>query len=265
MQGSLTGEVLQHNFIKKDSSFYKFLIFFERKIANWFYVITQSDTMINELERLGVPEEKRSNVKDGVDTEVFYPMPFNDRIAKKIHVKKDQPRVLFMGLLEKYQGADPMFSAFGQIVKQHPAVQFVIIGYPNIEKYKNYCRKAGFLKNIRFLGRVPYEDLPNYLSLSNIAVAPKIALTEGDGKIYNYMAMGMATIAFDRRVAREILGNAGIFAKFADVDDLAEKISWVIRYPDQCHLFREKARERAVKYLSWDAVGKRIDKVYHNL
>ena len=38
-----------------------------------------------------------------------------------------------------------------------------------------------------------------------MAAAPKMSRTEGNGKIANYMAMGLPTVAFETPVAREIL------------------------------------------------------------
>lgn len=265
MQGSLTGECLAHNFIKPNGLMHKLMKFLEKRISNWFFVITQSEAMLSELRSMGASEDRIRNVKDGVDTDIFRPKNFNPELANKFGIDQALPRVLFMGLLEEYQGADLMIMAFGIIAKKVPLTQFIIIGFPNIEKYQKMSADEGIKQNVRFLGRIKYEDLPEYLSLSEIAIAPKIATTEGDGKIYNYMAMGMVTIAFDRSVSREILGDAGIFAEFGRAESLAEKIVWAIEHPEECRALGKKARERAIANLSWDAVGRRIDEVYKKL
>ncbi len=265
MQGSLTGELLQHHFFKKNSVFHHFFKFLEKRIVTWFWVVTQSDSMINELINLGANPAKIANVKDGVDTEIFSPKPFDLELANQLNIDQNKPRVLFMGLLETYQGVDLMLEAFALVKKQVADLQFIIIGYPNIEKYQQKAQDLGIAENIRFLGRIDYKTLPRYLSLSPIAMAPKIAVTEGDGKIYNYMAMGMLTIAFDRSVSREILGDTGIFAKMGDAEDLAKKILWALSEPDQAKALGMKSRERAIENLSWDAVGKRISAVYDKM
>ncbi|MBI4779177.1 glycosyltransferase, partial [Candidatus Falkowbacteria bacterium] len=207
MQGSLTGECLQHGFIKQGGFGYKIISFLEKKIANWSFVITQSDNMVSELRSLGVSDDKIANVKDGVDTDIFKPLQADENLAEQLKLDLNKPRIIYMGLLEKYQGADIMFEAFKKVAEKINDIQFIIIGFPNIEKYKKYCEELGIEKNVIFLGRVEYGKLPGYLSLAEVAVAPKISLTEGDGKIYNYMAMGLATVAFDRGVSREILGE----------------------------------------------------------
>lgn len=265
MQGSLTGESLQHGFVSRGSIPHKFMIWFEKKIVNWFFVITQSESMMKELENANVPKQKMKNVKDGVDTDNFHPIPFNSAIADKYKIDQDKPRVLFMGLLEEYQGADLMFEAFKFAAEKNSEIQFIVIGFPNIDKYMSKCQLYGIANQVRFLGRVDYEILPQYLSLADIAIAPKIAITEGDGKIYNYMAMGMTTIAFDRSVSREILADTGLFAEMKSPKSMAEKIIWALQNKDECKRLGKMARERAITNLSWDAVGKRINEVYQIL
>lgn len=262
MQGSLTGECLQHGFIEPGRLSYKIISFLEKKIASWFFVITQSDNMLLELRTLGVAAERTANVRDGVDTDVFRPLAANQDLARQLKIDLTKPRIIYMGLLEKYQGADIMFLSFKTVAEKIAGAQFIIIGFPNLEKYQKYCRELGIEKNVIFLGRIEYAKLPDYLSLAEIAVAPKISLTEGDGKIYNYMAMGLATVAFDRGVSREILGAAGVFAKFNDSGDLAEKIVYLLNNKAEAKKLGEKARDRAVAELSWKAVGERIDNIY---
>jgi len=144
-----------------------------------------------------------------------------------------------------------MFDAFKHVYEKNPLVQFIVIGFPNIDKYKNRCREYGIQDSVLFLGKIDYTALTEYLSLAKIAVAPKISLTEGDGKIYNYMAMGMVTVAFDRSVSREILGDTGLFAEFGNAMDLADKILWALNHPAECESIGNKARERAIENLSW--------------
>ena len=265
MQGSLAEECIQHGFFARGSRVHRFFVAVETRIANWFPVITQSDTMVTELQRMSVPAERIANVKDGVDTDTFRPMPPDEGLARELGISLDKPRVLYMGLMETYQGVDLLFEAFKTVSERVPQAQFIIIGYPNIDRYRKLAEELGVAHQTFFLGRIDYAKLPRYLSLAEVAVAPKIAATEGDGKIYNYMAMGLPTVAFSRSVSREILGDAGILAEMRNARDLGEKIIWALENHEVVRRLGEKARERAVQNLSWDAVGRRIDLRYSAL
>ena len=265
MQGSLTGECVQHGFVREGSAAFRFLAFLERRIARGFFVITQSDSMMKELASFGVPSSRTANVHDGVDTDIFKPQPPDKELVVRFGAGPSLPRVLYMGLFAQYQGTDLLFEAFGVVAKKKPEARFFVIGYPDAAKYRSLCEKMGIGRQVFFLGRVDYAELPRHLSIASIAVAPKIAATEGDGKIYNYMAMGLPTVTFDRSVSREILGDTGIYAKLGDPGDLAEKIVWAIDHPAEAAELGRKSRERAVAELSWDAVGRRIHEVYQKL
>lgn len=264
-QGSLSGEIVQHKFVKKEGIFYKVFIKLERRIDSWFPIITQSENLYQQLQNMGVQKEKIINVLDSVDVNMFMPREADKILADKYHINLNKPRVLFMGMLEEYQGVDLMFEAFRHICQKRPDVQFIVIGFPNIDKYQRLARKLNIEKNIIFTGKVKFEEVPEYLSLSCIAIAPKISNSEGDGKIYNYMAMEMAIVCFDRRISKEILGDAGLFAKMKDTKDMANKVLSLIEDENLASGLGEKARKRAVAKLSADISAKKIEKFYKDL
>lgn len=265
IQGSLTGESIQHKFIKKGSIIYKMLYVLEKFIVTRQFDIVFNDNMEKEIIDFGVKKENYKKLRFGVNTDVFYPREVNKELAQKCNIDLKRPRVLYMGLLEEYQGINVLMEAIEKAVRKVPDLLAIIIGYPNVEKYKTIAKEKGLENNIVFLGKIDYKKVPDYLSLSPIAIAPKIAKTEGDGKLYNYLAMGMTTIAFERDVALEVMGEAGLYAKFNDADSLAEQI---IRCAGDEALQKKyglKARERAVNELSLMKYGKELERVYNNL
>ena len=76
------------------------------------------------------------------------------------------------------------------------------------------------------------------------------------------MAMGMTTIAFDRGISREIMKDAGLYAKYKDVDDMAKQIINVIENKNIVTEIGEKARKRALEKLSWRKGAEKITDFY---
>ncbi len=265
IQGSLTGESLQHNFIKKGKAGYKLLLWMEKFIVTRQFDIVFNDNMEKELIALGVKKEGYKKVRFGVNTDMFYPRKANEKLAERHGIDLSRPRILYMGLLEEYQGTDVLIEAIGKAVKKVPDLLAVIIGYPNVEKYKQLAKEKNIEKNIVFLGKIEYKKVPEYLSLSPVAVAPKIAPTEGDGKLYNYLAMGMMVVAFDRDVAREVMGDAGIYAEFNHAGSLADRIVEAVGDVSMQKAYGEKARKRAVEELSLMHYGKELEQIYYHL
>jgi glycosyltransferase involved in cell wall biosynthesis len=107
------------------------------------------------------------------------------------------------------------------------------------------------------------------VALGDVATAPKLSLTEGAGKILNYMAVGLPVVAFDTPVAREYLGSDGLFATRGDVDSLAYYLRSCLfppsDSPDTYLRMGQRLRQRAIQQFSWEAAGHTIIETYEEL
>lgn len=140
------------------------------------------------------------------------------------------------------------------------------MGYPDEERYAAMARSRGISdQNIRFTGRIPYEEAPRYICLGNVAVSPKLGITEANGKLYNYMACSVPTVAFENSVNREVLGETGLYARMGDSGSLAEKIVQLLEDKALATRLGAQARMRVVEQFSWDAVAKRLMNCYEKI
>ncbi len=265
MQGGLVDETLQHGFIKKNSIGYKILSFLERRIITWHHIITSSSNIINNIKKMGCNKFVATNVSEGTDDSRFCPSEPNGELVNDLGIDIANPRLMFVGLLEKYQGVDILIDAFEDCLKVCPNLQLIIGGYPNVEKYRELCRDKGIEDNVFFTGRISYLELSRYLSLANICVAPKLSLTEGNGKLYNYMAMGIPSVCFDTPINREILGESGIYVQQMTKEALTKKILWAINNKIVCKELGRKSRKIIENRYSNELVAKRIIEVYQEI
>ena len=143
------------------------------------------------------------------------------------------------------------------------------MGFPNLDYYAQKAEALGVSDFVTLTGRIPYENAPVYLALGDIAVAPKLSLTEGAGKLLNYMAVGLPVVAFDTPVAREYLGLDGALAERGDVGSLAAELLAYLNLaeaaPEQLRIPGQRLRERAVRTFSWDRAGLLIVQAYREL
>jgi glycosyltransferase involved in cell wall biosynthesis len=264
-QGSLSKELSQHVSAFRSPIFQIFLRKIEIYINSWFPIVTQSKTMVEEILRSRKRSSKNKhviNVMDGVNTSRFKPSASDEQILERFQINLDSPRFIYVGYMAEYQGVDLLLRAFAKIKDTLIDAKLILIGYPFEGHYENLAVELMIKDDVTFVGRANYFQLEKYLALGQVAVAPKIADTEGDGKIYNYLAMGLPTVAFDRSVSREIMRDAGLYAKYKDYEDLASVL--IEAYEDRESL-SIKARARAVDALSWDAVALNLENVYKNV
>ncbi len=264
-QGSLTAECLDHNFFRKGGLLYSLSNFAEGVINRAADAVITSTTegAVALSQKWGISSLKVNPVTDGVDPERFFPCS-GEEIRKFYGIPLDMPVIVFLGVLNEYQGIDLLLQAALIIKKKGITTHLLIMGYPDTP-YHAKASDMGLSDMITFTGRVDYEKISSFLSAGNIAVSPKLSMTEGNGKILNYMASALPTVAFDTATNREISGEAALYADYGDPDDLASKLSELLLNPELIRKLSTLARERAVNIHSWQARGGEIISVYRKL
>lgn len=264
-QGSLTGELADHGFARKGSLLYRFFALLEGWInRNADAIITSSGAGRDDLVgRWGVPARKVTALMDGVDTAVFRPYP-RDEVRRRLGIAPHVPLVVFLGVLNRYQGIDLLLSAMVILKAKGSPVRFLVMGFPD-EGYREKARELGVDDMVTFTGRIDYGKAPACLSAGDMAVSPKISLTEANGKLFNYMACGLPTVVFDTPINREILGDAGVYARFGDAADLADRIEALAADAAGRDRLGQQVRDRAEKEHSWRARGEQLSGVCRRL
>jgi glycosyltransferase involved in cell wall biosynthesis len=170
------------------------------------------------------PAAHVTTVADGIDTSYFAPQQPNDGIRALLGIPAGRRIVVYLGLLAPYQGTNMLIECIPQVIAAVPDAHFLIMGYPDPDSYRQYAESLGVGAYVTLPGRIRYLDSQLYLGLGVLAVAPKMSRSEGSGKIPQYMALGLPVITFDSAVSRQYLGESGIYARYADREDLAQRI-----------------------------------------
>lgn len=264
-QGSLSGESLNHGFFRATSpllTLFKGLEGFIDRRAD--LIITSSDKGRQELiSDWGIAPEKVVNLIDGVDTEIFRPYSRSEA-RRELGISEDVKLVVYLGLFNRYQGVDLLLDAIAIVKGKAPDVRFLLMGFPDGE-YRKKAREIGIDDVITFTGRVSYDRAPFFLCAGDLAVSPKLAQTEANGKLFNYMACGLPTVVFDNQVNREILGDDGIYVEHGNTSLLADSIISTLGNSGYLLLLAAQVRERAVRMHSWSARSRLLLSVYRTL
>lgn len=264
-QGSLTAELLDHGFIRRGSLLYRLFRFLERLVNNGadFIVASSRENATGLSEVWGVPAGKVRGIIDGVDTGVFHPLP-QDEARRALALPLDRPTVVFLGVLNRYQGIDLLLETVQILHKRGTSPHFLVMGFP-AEKYRQKAEILGVGDLITFTGRVDYGQAPLFLCAGDIAVSPKISLTEANGKLFNYMACALPAVVFDNPVNREILGDTGVYARPGDPASLADRIEELMRDPGRLRELAGRVSAKACREHSWRARGEELTEIYQDL
>ena len=264
-QGSLTQELTDHKFIKKNGILNKFMYFIENRINRMSDVIvtTSNNSTKQLISNFKIDNKKVFTITDGVDSDEISPGESKLNIREKFGISKSKKIIMYVGVLSKYQGIDLLLEAI-QILKnkkEKEKIHFLIGGFPE-KSYIEMSKRLQISDMVTFTGRVAYNELPDYLRAADIAITPKISQTEANMKLFAYMAAGIPTICFDNPVNIEILGELGVYAKLGDKDSLVEVILDLVSNSEKIKELGKKSREVAVKNYSWESVARKFIEIY---
>ncbi len=270
-QGSLSAEMVDHDFLARDGRVYPWVFRLEKFINRLPSAVLTSSRQATDLlcHQFGVPTHRLQPLPDCADTTRFNPENFSaeakQTLKQRLRLPLDVPIVAYLGLLTDYQGIPHLLQAAAKLKQAGELVHFLIMGYPNVDHYKQIAQQRGITDVVTFTGKVEYRDAPLYLSLGDVAVAPKMSSTEGSGKLLNYMALAQPVVAYDSPVHREYLADLGVYVPLGDVNALAEAIAGLIDAPEYGRALGQKLRQRAISEYSWQRAGEEIVNLYRRL
>jgi glycosyltransferase involved in cell wall biosynthesis len=270
-QGSLTSEMTDHQFLQPESRFYRFFLWLEKQVNYRAPLILTSSLNAKFLltEKFGCKPQKVVPVVDCVDADAFHPAQETeeaDLAAQKtaLGIPLNRRVVVYLGLLADYQGTDALLQAAAEVLRQREDVHFLIMGFPSVAHYQAMAHSLGLADHTTFTGKIPYPSARGFLAVGHVAVAPKLSATEGSGKILNYMAMGLPTVAFETPVSREYLGEVGIYATPGDPVSLAQALLHALsQVPDPQR--SQQLRRMAVENYTWDRAVQAIIQAYESV
>lgn len=271
-QGSLTEEMIDHRFLRRESWVYPPLRRLERRIDRSAKVIFTSSANARRVltEQFDCAPAQIRELPDCVNTGEFKPatgFAAADLAAlrQRLGIPAEARLIVYLGLLAEYQGTSHLLQAMRMLRTVRDDVHLLLMGFPGVDYYQDRAVELGVRDRVIFTGRVPYEEAPQHLALGDVAVAPKLSLTESAGKLLNYMAVGLPTVAYDTPVAREYLGAHGRFAACGNVEELAANLLALLDDPEQAQRLGQALRRRAAENFSWDAAAEQIIEAYDHL
>jgi glycosyltransferase involved in cell wall biosynthesis len=270
-QGSLSGEMIDHHFLRPGGLRHRLVRWVERWIDHRPAAILTSSAQARAglVEEFGVPPERVHPLPDCVDVARFDPNLFTAvqklSLRQELNIPPDRPIVAYLGLLTDYQGIPDLLRAAQHLKQTDRPLHFLIMGFPNVSNYQTMAEQLGVTDVVTLPGKIPYDHAPFWLSLGDVAVSAKVSATEGSGKLLNYMALGLPVVAYDTAVHREYLGEHGVFVPPHDAIGLAEAVWALVQDHGRGQTLSHALRQRAQQQFSWTNAAQQIDTLYAQL
>jgi glycosyltransferase involved in cell wall biosynthesis len=227
-----------------------------------------SEALRDELVRRGLPESKMDVVHNGIDIDNFVPQERSAELVDRYGLRNNVV-VGYIGSIRRIEGLSLLVDAAPHVTKQCPHVKFLVIGDgADLEMLKKQCITAGVAGAFVFTGRIPHEEIPQYYSVIDIFVLPRIdALvnqTVAPLKPLEAMATGKAVLASDVTGLAEAIntGKTGMLFKADDVGDLYEKMISLLEQRELRLTIGKAAREWSIKNRQWKDMTESYRSIY---
>lgn len=204
------------------------------------------------------PFNKVEVIGNAADTKKFKPINDESLLREQKErrgIEKEEVVIAFVGNLARWQGVSILVESAIGLLSQGQKMKLLLVGDGPLKK--DLMRKvleSEFEKEFIFTGMLDYEDIPFFINLADICVAPFIfKRNQVTGvsplKVFEYMACGKPVVC-SRIEGLEFVETEGVgyLVEPEDIKDLQEKLLDLIRDPEKriamgregLHLVREK-------------------------
>jgi glycosyltransferase involved in cell wall biosynthesis len=160
-------------------------------------LVAVSQALRSHFEEAGVDVRKVKILPNAVDTSLF--RPDVDDVPLRRRLPDGRFVVGFVGSFKAWHGVDFLLAAFTRLRGKDASYHLLLVGDgPMRAELEEKIRRLGLQQAVMLVGNVPHEEVPRYLALMDVAVAPYPAVEDfyfSPLKLYEYMAGSRAVVA----------------------------------------------------------------------
>ncbi len=156
-----------------------------------------------------------------------------------------------------------LIKAFAKAHGSRPDLRLVIIGDgPDRADLIQFTQELEIAARVEFLGKIPFEEIPHYLSAADLFAFASITETQGLVTL-EAIAAGLPVVAVEATGTSDIVrdGMEGFITE-NNSESLAAAMIRIFERPEQVSNFRQAALQRA-KYFDIRKQAKRLEEIYY--
>jgi glycosyltransferase involved in cell wall biosynthesis len=207
------------------------------------------------VEASSIAPDKVVVVPNGVDTERFNP---DSHIPKRLFPGLT---IGFVGRLYAWHGLDILLDAIHDLRTEHLDISLVVIGDGLMRsQWETYATEIGIGDQVRFIGQVPWSEVPAYIAGFDLGYTGQIQMQVGKMyhsplKLYEYMAMAKPVVASAFEDAKRTLQEkeTGFLFEPGNREDLKRALRDAYAAKENLYHMGSQARLSAIDNHSWIA------------
>jgi len=198
-------------------------------------------------------------IPNGIDVEHFSP-----DVAPIEEFCDGKQNILFVGRLERRKGLNYLIKAYLQVKREIPNSRLIVVGpgrRPR-KKYEKWIMRNG-LRDVVFVGYVPYAELPRYYKTADIFCSPATGRESFGIVLLEAMAIGKPVVASNIDGYASVIthGEEGLLVPPKDSRGLAQALISLMSDETLRQQMGARGRLTAKEY-SWEQIARRVFDYY---
>ena len=233
---------------------YSFVGMQKRVSRNLSRIITVSECAKNDISReFKIPAERFRIVPNGINTDLFYPIPEMEREKDRIIVTNSADTPL--------KGLSYLLRAVDQISRNR-TVKLTVVGSPKKKgSIKKLISELDMGKLVTFTGRIDNGEFVRQYAKATVAVVP--SMYEGFGlPAGEAMACGLPVISTTGGALPEVVCDAGILVPPGDQNALAKAIRGLLDNSDRAREIGQAGLRRVHNFFTWEKAALKTVEAY---
>jgi glycosyltransferase involved in cell wall biosynthesis len=189
-----------------------------------------------------IPPQRFKVIPNGIDTDLFHPIP---------EIKRENNRIIVTSSAETpLKGLHYLLEAVAEISRIRD-IRLVVVG--TLKKngdIERHLTKLGIKKSVTFTGHIENDDFVQHYAKAFLAIVPSVY--EGFGfPAGEAMACGLPVISTTGGALPEVVGNAGILVPPASPKALVKAILTLMDHPEQAEQMGREGFNRVRDRFTW--------------
>ncbi|HDY83621.1 MAG TPA: glycosyltransferase family 1 protein [Halieaceae bacterium] len=235
-----------------------FLCMQKKVVVRLHNIVTVSDCSRQDIARdFGLQPAGISLVHNGIDTEVFKPMPTVVRNPMRLMATCSADAPL--------KGLRYLLRAYARLLRQYPELELLLVSKPQPGgKTERLVRRLGIADKVQFVNGISTEQMVRYYAQAAIAVVPSVY--EGFGlPAGEAMACGVPVVSTDGGALPEVVGDAGVIVPAKNVDALVAAIDTLLQNPRYRAELGARGQHRIDKSFCWHVCARQMTEYYRQV
>jgi glycosyltransferase involved in cell wall biosynthesis len=206
-------------------------------------ILTVSDYISSCVKTINPNDQKCISILNGIDLQAFSPNISPTITRKQLGFSDNDFVMVFSGRITKEKGVSELIEAMIRL-NNLPKIKLLIIGSPF---YGDTANEDNFVKSLKqqaesvksriyFTGFIPYQQMPDYLKMSDIAVIPSLWDDPCPNTVLEAQAMGLPIITTRRGgIPEEVTEENAILLNTDEhfIENLTAAIKDLYDHPDK--------------------------------